>query len=344
MKFIETQFFPYILKNKIKFVVCCGDFFHSRERIDWYILNEVKKRIFQWFDDNNIDFHILTGNHDTYNKNSIDCNSLTETVKAFKRTTIHDKTNIISYLKYKLAFVPWITDTKSFVFPGECDILFAHLELMEFPVMKGIMSKEGYDHTTFNNYNLVFSGHYHTLSSKDNVHMVGTPYQLTWNDYDTNKGFYVLDDNFNYEFVENIINPKHIKIYYENGNIRIEGLGKPLEVTKEESLEYVKNNYSRIYVVKMDNELDLDAYHTSILNVSCNDYVITRVNIAEIVESFDSSEFDEKFAEEESTLDLIISCISGMTFEDGIDKDRLASYSKKFYKQAFDEALVGEDD
>lgn len=338
MKFFEKQFFPYILENDIKNVLCCADFFHSREKIDWYILDQIRERFFEWFENNNVIFHCIVGNHDTYFKSTIKQNSLSKTAENYKNVIIYDETTIKEIEKYTIGFVPWIIDTKKYTFPKKCDIIIAHLELRDFPMMKGILSKDGYDHTQFESYKYVFSGHYHINSRKDNVIMVGTPYQLTWNDFNTNKGFYVLDNNFGIKYIENTVNPKFTKLYYDNGIILVDGLGDTKNITLVESIEVAKNNYCRIYVKKADDQLALETYQSSLLSVSCNDYKIELIHLSDVVENFDSDSFDEKFENEESTMDLIIACIEDMTFEAGIDNQKLIKFAQEEYKLACDEA------
>jgi DNA repair exonuclease SbcCD nuclease subunit len=344
MNFFEQQFFPYIIQNEIKNVIFSGDFFHSREKIDWLILDEIKDRFFAWFDSNDVFLHMLVGNHDTYYKDKISQNSLTKTTREYRNIIVYDKQEVKIIEKYTIGFVPWIVDTNKEVFPKKCDILIGHLELKDFPMIKGITGKTGYSHTKFKEYKYVFSGHYHINFQRDNVIMIGTPYQLTWNDFNTQKGFYVLDDNFGKRFIENNTNPKFIKIWYDNGDLTVDGLSESKPISKEESLDIAKHNYVRIYVKKSDNPLALETYQASISSISCNDYKISVVQTQDVVEDFDSSSFDEKFIEEESTLELIIACIQGMTFEPGIDKTLLVDCAIEEYKNANDEAFNMEDE
>lgn len=337
MKFFEEQFFPYLIKHKIEHVICCGDFFHSREKIDWLLLDEIKDRFFAWFDTNGVIFHVLVGNHDTYYKDKISQNSLTKTTKEYQNIIVYDKTEVKEIEKYTIGFVPWIIKADDNTFPKNCDIMVGHLELKDFPMIKGITSKTGHSYTQFSDYKYVFSGHYHINFQRDNVIMIGAPYQLTWNDFNTLKGFYVIDDNFNIKFIQNEITPKYIKIWYDNGDISIDGIGDIKSVSKEESISIAKNHYSRIYVKRSDDQLALETYHSSLSSVSCNDYKITIIHLQDVVEDFDSSSFDEKFQDEESTLELIISCIQGMTFESGIDKTILVDLAIDEFKKASDE-------
>jgi DNA repair exonuclease SbcCD nuclease subunit len=339
MRFIELQFFPFLLEHQIKFVIQLGDTFHDRNKIDWYIQNELKKRFYQWFDDNGVELHSLVGNHDCYYKSTLKQNSLSETTKHFKNVHAYTKPTVKTFGKYTLGFNPWIIDNKNPKLTEKVDILLGHFDIVGFPMMKGIYSKEGLSHLQFANYKLVLSGHYHGRTIKDNVHMVGTPFQLNWNDYNEPKGFMVLDDNFNYEYIQNTINPQYVKLYYSNGILEQEGLNMPKDISAAQSLEIVKDNYCRLFTRAVDDQMKLELYHSSLLAVSCDDYKIDIVSLQDVVEDFDSEAFDESFEEGESTIQLIMSCIEGMTFDAEIDKDLLIELAKTEYKDAHQEAL-----
>ena len=342
MSFIEKQFFPFLLQEQIKFVIQLGDTFHDRNKVDWYIQNELKKRFFGWFDKNGVELHTLVGNHDTYYKSSLDQNSLSETTKFFKNVHVYTKPTRIMCPPYTLGFNPWIFDNKNPNLTENVDILLGHFDVIGFPMMKGITAKEGLNPKDLSRYKLVLSGHYHIRHIQDNFHMVGSPFQLSWNDFNEAKGFLVLDNNFNYEYIQNEINPRFVKIYYDNENIEVLGLDyddEPIPMSKERSLEIAKKNYCRLFTTQVDDQMKFELYHTSLLAVSCDDYKIDIVSLQDVVEDFDSSEFDTKFEEGETTLQLIISCLEGMTFEPGIDKDLLVELSKTEYKTAYNEVL-----
>jgi hypothetical protein len=348
MRFFDEQFFPYLLKHNIKDVFQLGDLFHDRNRVDWFILNELKRRFFKWFDDNSVQLHLLCGNHDTIFKNTLEHNSLTETTQEFKNITVYTEPTIINCQTYKIGVNPWIIDKKNPNITAKADIILGHFNITGLPMMKGITSKDGIDIKAFKKYKLVLSGHFHIRSITDNFHMLGTPMQLTWNDFNQDKGFMVLDDKFNYEYIQNEINPQFVKLYYDNGDISVIGLDHteiPCSLSKEESLEVVKHNYCRLFTRAVDDPLKVEAYHSSLLLVSCDNYKIDIVNLKDVVEDFDASEFDDSFEDGESTIQMIMACITGMTFEEGIDKDLLVEMSKQEYKYAHDEALsIGEDE
>lgn len=336
MRFFEEQFFPYLLENDIKHVVHCGDFFHNRNIISWLLYTELKQRFFKWFDDNGVKFHTVLGNHDLFYKSTLEVNSLTETVKEFNNIIVYDSDTILTIEKYTIGMIPWIIDTKKHKFPTNCDILFAHLELNDFPMTKGITSKDGYNHTIFSKYKYVFSGHYHINFNRDNVYMVGTPYQLNWNDFNENKGFYVLNDTYELEYIHNIVNAKFVKLYYNDGELYQIGLNQFKEVTIQEAVGLAKFNYVRLFVEKVSNQLDLEQFHTSLQTISCNNYKIDIVNLIDVInDEMLESEFDS----DEDTIDIIISTIEGMTFDECIDKSLLLELAKTIYKEATDESI-----
>lgn len=339
MSFIEKQFFPFLLEHQIKFVFQLGDTFHDRNKVDWYIQNELKKRFYQWFDDNGVELHSLVGNHDTYYKTSLTQNSLSETTKHFKNVHAYIKPTKVKIGKYIVGLNPWVLDYKNPNLTEKVDIILGHFDIIGYPMMKGIYSKEGLSHSHFKDYKLVLSGHYHGRTINDNVHMVGTPFQLSWNDFNEDKGFLILDDKFNYEYVQNSVNPKYVKIYYDNGILTQEGLTSCESISELESLEIASENYCRLFTRAVDDQMKLELYHSSLILSSINDYKIDIVSLNDVVESFETDAFDEAFSEGENTLQLILTCLNGMTFDEAIDKMILSDMVKKEYKEAHQEVI-----
>lgn len=336
MEFFEQQFFPYLKENNIKHVIHCGDFFHNRNVINWLLYNEIKTRFFKWFDDNDIILHMILGNHDLFYRSTLKINSLSETVKEFKNIIVYDKNRTITIFPYTIGMVPWIIDKKSSQLPNNCDILFVHMDIHGFPMTKGILSKNGYELKHFAKYKYVFSGHYHCNYIKDNVIMVGSPYQTSWNDFNETKGFYVLNDNYDLNYIKNTINPKFVKLYYDDNKIEVLGLeDSPKFVSEEEAIAIAKKNYVRLFVKFIKDQNKLENFHNSLLSVSKNSYKIDIINLSDYVE-----DVDEEIVElDMDTFDIIISSIENMTFEESIDKELLIKISKSLFKEATDEAL-----
>jgi len=232
--FFKEQLFPYMKENNIDTIIQLGDILDHRKNIDILLFNKLVSEFFEEIRKNNFKLFTLLGNHDIYYNTKLDINLVKffeelypENVKVFTertKTIINDQ---------KCYFVPWIIgNTLTTNELDDVDILFGHLEIRNFEMIKGHKDEKSILTSGFlkkrKKLKEVFSGHYHLKTSDGFVYYVGTPYQLNWGDYDTKRGFYVWDKNNELEFIENITSPKFIKIKYnesnKNGRLEIKGL------------------------------------------------------------------------------------------------------------------------
>jgi DNA repair exonuclease SbcCD nuclease subunit len=223
LEFFEKQFFPYLLEHNIKDVLCAGDIFDLRIKVDISLLQTVRERFFLWFSKYDIRFHFIIGNHDAYHSSTISTNiAKAAGFNLLYNIFVYDTITTIDIDSYRIAMVPWLCGDKDVIFP-EADIIVGHFETVSFPMVKGIECKSGYRISDFKNYKLCISGHYHLRNTKGNVTYIGNPFQKDWSDFKENKGFAVLDDNYNLTYVENCVSPKHLKIYYTEKSIMVDG-------------------------------------------------------------------------------------------------------------------------
>jgi DNA repair exonuclease SbcCD nuclease subunit len=341
LAFFEQEFFPYILKHDIKEVFCLGDIVHNRNTIDLWILQEMKRRFFKWFDDNNVNLHCLIGNHDSYFRSTIETNFLSENVTEFNNVIVYNTPKVIQIGKYLIHMVPWLVNEHEFK-PEKADICCGHFDIIGMPLMKNMYATEGLEHSVFENYKYVFSGHFHIKSQKENVIYVGTQYQLTWNDHSEEKGFYVLNDNFKLKFIENKLTPKFVKIWFnetvEDGvKLKVSGLtNKIQDITGKEAVKIAKNNYVKLITDKVLNQSELDNIYTSMLLLSCNNYKIEIINGNEIIESFNFEEIESAIEDETGLFGTISTFIESINYEESVDKDKLLQIIKELYKESLD--------
>jgi DNA repair exonuclease SbcCD nuclease subunit len=347
MAFFEQQFFPYLLENKVKDVLSLGDIVHNRNVVDLYILQELKQRFFAWFEEHKIRLHLLQGNHDTYFKNSVSHNFYVENLNEFGYSIPYVDTKVVTLGKYTIGMVPWVIEEDNLTLPEKCDIICMHADIQGMPLQNGIYSKDGLPVSTFNNYRYVFSGHFHKKSEKNNIRYVGTQYQLTWNDFDEVKGFYVLGDDYDLEFIENDINPRFIKVYYNDSegkvNLRASGIkpGKMQKITQKNLVELAQSHYIKLFCEKCVSQLSFDQLYSSLAAVSKNDYKIEIINTEEVIEDYNLESFEQSINSDESTIDVILQSIAGMVFTEDVDKDLLLSLSKDLYAEAQNEYFEG---
>jgi hypothetical protein len=149
----------------------------------------------------------------------------------------------------KIDLIPWINsenydDTMDFIKRSDAQIAFGHLEVEGFAMYKNYVAGTGLQSSIFNRYELVASGHYHHKSSKGNIHYLGAPYEITWNDYDDPRGFHIFDtETRELEFIQNKYRLFE-KIYYDDENIDYRSVsGKPY---KNKIVKLIVENKSNV--------------------------------------------------------------------------------------------------
>lgn len=222
LEFFEKQFFPYLLEHNIENVICCGDIFQDRIKVDIFLLQELRYRFFSWFSTHRVILHYIIGNHDIYFSNSLQYNiAKAAGIDLMMNIHVIDSITTLNINRYKIAMIPWITD-KDVILP-KADICCCHGEVKSFQMVKGIECKDGMSLSDFDDYKLTISGHFHIRSNKKDFHYIGNPYQKDWSDFKECKGFAVLDDNYNLTYIENNVSTKHLKILYTDKTIMVQG-------------------------------------------------------------------------------------------------------------------------
>lgn len=251
MKFYSNIFFPTLKKENINTVVFLGDTFDHRKTLDIRSIENIKTRFFNFFLENNINLHMLVGNHDIYLRESNKINTPEIILSDFNNIKTYRSITDIEIGNLSICMCPWINkENKDEVIKHlqetESKVLFGHLELNGFELYKGFyMSGSDYNPDMFSSFDLVFSGHYHHRSTNGNIHYLGNPYQLVWSDCNDIRGFHIFDtetlelefrsnnytlfekiyfnpitsdySNFDYEFYRD----KNIKIYSETDNTNL---------------------------------------------------------------------------------------------------------------------------
>ncbi len=344
MQFFEKQFFPYILQHKenIEAVIHCGDLMHNRKWVDNFILQSVKSRFTDFFEREKINLYLLMGNHDTYFKNSREYNSLDFNFREYNYITIINKPITTTIGKYKIGFSPWIIEKREFRnIPKNVDVLVGHFEIKEFlfenpnqfQTKDGIQTILDY----FKEYKIVMSGHFHNTCRRENIMYVGAPYQMDWGDFNRKKGFYILKDDFNIEFVENETSPKFIRIcYYEEGGVvqyRIKGIEKYKDryIKSCDVSQIAANNYCNLIVKSTSKQQILEDNYRLLSLKSKDGYQIETIdeNAIFTTESLETESLDEK-----DIPGFMKSFIDVSTFDPSIDKQILFNMMVGIHEQA----------
>jgi DNA repair exonuclease SbcCD nuclease subunit len=221
-KFYNEIVVPFIKVSNIECVIALGDTFDKRRSINFMSLNEAKEMWFNPLEQMGVRMHMLTGNHDIYYKNTLRVNAPRELLGEYGNIVIHDSPTTVKFDGLDILLLPWICDEnrdRSFreIQTSTARVCMGHLELNGFEAHPGHVMENGMDKSIFSKFEKVFSGHYHTKSSRDNINYLGNPYQLYWNDYGCKRGFHVFDtDTLKTTFYRNPFDV-FTKIYYNDG-------------------------------------------------------------------------------------------------------------------------------
>ena len=212
-RFWNDVFFPTIRERGVDEIVVLGDVFDKRRTVNFLTLNAAVQMFFEPLEAHILakpgrKCRILVGNHDSYYRDRLGLNALD-----LERGSIFPNAHRIpdGDLRIvsgpaedevdgrKAVLLPWIcaeNEAKALEMASGADpetVLFAHLELKGFEMQKGLMMKEGMDASAFGGFKSVYSGHYHQPSKDGNVRYLGAPYEMTWADAESDRGFWIWD-------------------------------------------------------------------------------------------------------------------------------------------------------
>jgi DNA repair exonuclease SbcCD nuclease subunit len=326
-KFYTEVFFPYLEQNQIKVVYQLGDLFDRRKYINFNSLAECKRYFFDELKARGIQLITLLGNHDIFWKESLAVNAQSLILGEYDNITVIDKPTRIHEDNASIDLIPWIckeneNEVFEFINSSKSDLCIGHFEFAGFPMHKGMLSEHGLSREMFEKYERVLSGHYHTRSKEDNIEYIGTPYEMTWSDYDDDKGFSVFDTNArDLRFFKNP-NVAHLKLIYDDLN------KEPISLNNLT----LKDMYVKIVVV---NKTDLYKYDRFV-----NNLYTKGAHEIKIIE--DLSEFNEGEIASDINLEDTLSILSNYidSVETTGDKEPIKALVKELYLEALNAEVV----
>jgi len=182
------------LSREIQTIIHLGDFFNERKSTNnktlevAYEIAEILKTI--------PDTYIITGNHDIYYKNKLNPSALTM-FKNFKH--IHIVTEPCTLLDDSICMIPWGQEIPESVTEKYC---LGHFEINNFFMnSKAKCDKAKLNASDFSSFDHVYSGHFHTPSTQGNITYLGSPFQQSFHDVGSSRGYYIFDKG-DLEFIE----------------------------------------------------------------------------------------------------------------------------------------------
>jgi len=323
-KFYDDIFFPTLKERGITTCVHMGDVVDRRKFISYRIASDFRKRFINKFQELGIDLHIIIGNHDTYYKNTNEVNSMEELVGS-DRFKIYTESKIVEFDDIPILFVPWINvnnydESIKLLNTAKSDIIMGHLGISGFEMHRGQISLEGHKKEMFRRFDTVFSGHFHHKSDDGQIYYLGTPYQITWSDYDDPKGFHIFDTET--RELERIINPYILfrKIYYDDTQ----------EDYNNHDITQYENQYVKLIVVNKKDLYEFDKFVDRLLMADAYE-----VKIIEDFSELDASNVSDDIVENtEDTMTLLEKYIDELDVT--LNKDRLKNTMRNLYIEAQD--------
>jgi DNA repair exonuclease SbcCD nuclease subunit len=203
--------FPLCEERGIMEIYQFGDLYDKRKGVDSFSATESKRYFFEPLEDAGIKFTALIGNHDSFFKESIEVNSPDLLLNDFRASGCVDLVQAFRTVRIgttTVDIIPWICrdneeEIAAYMKLSESEYCFGHFEIEGFAMYKGVEAQHGLSRDLFKKYTKVYSGHYHTRSEDGNIVYIGTPCEMTWNDYDDPRGVHIWDsDTGEIEFIE----------------------------------------------------------------------------------------------------------------------------------------------
>jgi DNA repair exonuclease SbcCD nuclease subunit len=326
-KFYTGTFFPKLLENNINTLLILGDTFDRRKYINFFSLKKTKEMFFDRLKELNIQVHMLAGNHDTYFKNTNEVNSVDLLLREYENVSVIDEPTTIVVDDTPICMMPWICpenyeDSMKVMRETNAEICMGHFEIEGFQMFRGVKSDEGFSPDIFNKFDLVFSGHYHHKSSAGNIHYLGNPYELTWSDFNDDRGFHFFDTST--RLLEFVKNPNSIfyKINYDDS------IEDAIKYYSNLDLENYKDTYVKVIVTNKTNPFLFDMFLNNLYKVAPIDVSIVEDNI-DLTEGLE----DDIISEAEDTLTILNKYVDNVQV-DGIDNAKLKNILKMIYVEA----------
>lgn len=309
-----------LVSQDINCIIQLGDLFDRRKYINFNSLKESKRYFFDKLRDNNITLHTLIGNHDIFFRESLQVNSQSLVLGEYNNIHIYDSPTTINFDNTSIDIIPWICkdnekEVMDFIAKSKSDICMGHFEIATFAMYRGVESHDGLPVDMFAKYEKVLSGHYHTKSHRENIIYVGTPYEMTWQDYNDPKGYHIFDtESRDLSFFENPYTI-FVRVDYDDSK----------ELVDPASLDLV-DRFVKVVVTNKTDLYKFDQFMGKMYTKGCYE-----VKVIEDLSEFQEGEISEEINLED-TMDVLSNYIDSIDTD--ADKDKIKSFMKSLYIEA----------
>lgn len=323
-----NYFFDYLDDNKIKHVIHLGDLFDRRKFLNILTSSVCRNTFLIPLQERGIETHIISGNHDQYYKDTYEVNALDEFVNnRYSNIRSYNTPKMITLDGLDIQLMPWINpknQIESFdrLSNTSAQVLMGHFEINGFELFRGVMSDHGLETHVFDRYDLVFSGHYHHKSSKNNIHYIGAFAEYTWSDYKDERGFTILDTSTReFQFIRN---PHNIfqMITYDDSKI-----DDMVSVVQNMDLKDFKDKYVKVLCASKNNQYAFDMFVENLYSANPIDVSIID-DISLVTETEDTENIDQA----QDTTTILTNYIKSLTLN--VNNDKMVTFIHDIYNEA----------
>ena len=320
-EFYLNIFFPYLVQHGITTVFQLGDLFDRRKYISFQSLALSRRYFFDQFVKHNIQLHTLIGNHDITFKNTLEINSPDLLLRDYKdHVTIYEEAAQWNGID----IIPWICkdneqDISEFIQESKNQVCFGHFELVGYEMDRGNICHEGMDPQVLSKYDLVLSGHFHHKSNSGSIVYVGTPGEMTWADYNDERGFHIFDtETRQLEFIKNPYSMFY-KINYNDDKMFYNDI-------IEADYSHLAGKYVKLVIEKRNNTFLFDTLIDALTKVAPLEVSVVE-DFTEITENVDV-DIDQA----EDTITILDKYVDGLTLP--VDSGKIKNVLRDVYFEA----------
>jgi len=324
-KFFSQVLFPYMEKEQITHIIQLGDLFDKRQSINFVSLHRGRQYFFDPLRDKGLTMDVFVGNHDTAYRSTNEVNSPHLLLGEYNNIQTFSEPVTMRYDDIDIALLPWVNSSNyassmEFIQSTPAPILLGHLEIAGFEMYRGTIIDHGLPMETFHKFDLVCSGHYHHRSTRANITYCGTPYQITWSDFDDPRGFHVFDTTT--RSLEFVLNPYRMfhKIFYNDSS-------KTMEQVVDRDYSMYSGTYVKVVVQQKTNPYWFDLFIDKLEKSGTVDVQVVDDHL-----NLNLDDDNEILQEAEDTLTILRKVVDGV--ESPVPKSRLEDFLINLYREA----------
>ena len=334
-KFYDNIFFPYLKEHNIKTLIHLGDIVDRRKFINYRIAHNFRNKFMNRLWQDKIDTHIIISNHEIYQRNTNKVNAVQELCTApdgVNEPFIYEDPKVVDFDGLNILMMPWINPENEahcmeMLNTANADVCMGHFDLNGFRMMDTMVQTHGHDKSIVSRFEKTYSGHFHHKNDDGQVFYLGSQYEMTWSDYNNQKGFHVFDTET--REVEFIKNPYTIfkKLMYDDTKT---------DYDKFDITDYNQKFIKLVVVNKKDNQM-----FDRLLDKLYNKISVNELKIIEDYSDLSHTNVSDDVVEgSEDTITLVNNYVDQLPVD--LDKDKLKVMIKEMYIEAQDTDVVAE--